>query len=73
MTAKMAFKAVLREVKRKSDAAVRTLANVTALIAYQRAGKSAPVEKKDRLFLFFQARLNCSRKRIFWRSWTAFT
>src|ERR1043166_2426918 len=41
-------------MKRERDAAIRTVARFTAIAAKERRGKTAPIQKQDRLLTFFQ-------------------
>ena len=64
MTAEMAFQTIFSQMKGKGYAAVRAFANVTALIAKERGGKSTPVKEQDRLLLFCETRLDRGRQTI---------
>ena len=49
-------------VKRERDTAIGTVARFTAIAAQQGRGKSAPIQKQDRLLALFQTIGNCLRQ-----------
>ena len=60
MSAKMTGEAQDRAMKGESDAAIGTITRPPAIAADQRRGKTAPIEKKNSLFMFFETLRGCS-------------
>jgi hypothetical protein len=51
-------------MERERDTAIRTITRFTAIAAEQRGGKSAPVQKQNRLLSFLEAISNCLRQSL---------